>query len=882
MDLPVIVARGRRAARSIARSARGSQVAEAQSNPQPGDGSADVRSVDAPDAFDADLAANAAADHHNDAPIDDRDWTSWSSLWQVPAIVLSIALIGIGVWSAMQREEPPALSLLLDHAEELIADSQLETTAAYLESDVKTRLHEAGPMDEARFHAIVADWIAMTQQEQGVSLEKNNILIDEEYQKATSTGMMLSDNRLERWAIALVELGRLDDAYARLHDLEALLASQSSGPDAQARRNRVFRRIVKFALNEPDQDFAKLSSILENYRRDSLLDIDNEIWAVARQAELRIDAAEPQKAIDHLLIEMRRLESRITAADRAAFGELYMILGRAYQRSGNDAHAQFNLQKSLEYFQGSEVPSGWAHVVLGQIDSDHGRYETALEHFDFVVRNFEASPCRQPALLGRAAVFSIIGEHEQAIADYIALRDVLLRFSRQVQVTIDRLVESLVNRHDAALAMGRLHIALKYLDVTKPISEQFDPKPDVLLRHASTSRQIADNVLSSAQHNDETGASIPLDRVDPEIRYEASQMYEQAAEWSVQHARATRTDVNEQDAWAHSLWLAGDSYDKAGLHDQAVLMFREYLGTRSEIDPRRPEAMFRLAQTHEALMDFENAAKRYQQVLDEHPRSTFATSSFVPLARVLQHLDRRPEAEQLLVQVVQGDHVIQPDATDYRDALMHLGGLQYESGQYARAIEHLDAAVKRYPDDPRINEVRFRLADSHRRYGLELEDRAETDATLTPAGRQAFLEQRVAELEKAQTLFDAVVRAYGDRPTTQLDALQQDFNRRAHLYRADCAFLLKDFEQAIALYDETARQYSDQHSSLIALIQIVNCYYGLSDPQRAHTAEQRARVRLKQLPASAFEADDALMDRAAWERWLANNPPGQSLAAVDS
>lgn len=816
------------------------------------------------------------------ADVDALAQTSWSNLWQVPAIIVSALLITLGIVAAMQRDDPPPISALLDHAEALIDDAQFEATATYLDESVKPRLHEAGPADQARFHAIVGDWIALTQESQGVSLQQNNVLIDEQYGKATAGGLPLGATRLERWAIALVELGRLDGARARMSEIEALLASQTVGADARTRRNRVFRRIVQFALEQSEMQTGELLAILDDFRRDSLLGIKDEIWAVARQGELRVDAAMPEQAIDYLLLELRRLEPRVAAEHRSAFGELYVTLGRAYHRAGNDQYARFNLEQSLGHFDGTEDAFGWAHVLLGQIDADHGRFEEALEHYDLVVRNFEAAPCQQPALLGRAEVFSIIGEHEQAMADYRELRDMLLREPRQVRVSTGRFVESLIDRHDASLAMGRLRTALDYLSITEPVYEQADAPGEVLLRRASTARQLADNMIEAARVNADTGERLPLDRVDPAVRYEAGLMYEQAATWAVEHARATRTDADQQELWAESLWLAADSFDQAGLHDQAVTLFREYVATRSEVDPRRPQAMFRLAQTHEALMDYESAAARYQQIIDEHPRSTYATGSFVPLARVLEVLDREPEAEQLLTKVVQGEHVIKPDASDYRDALIQLGSLQYRAGTQERAIEQLTAAARRYPDDPRINEIRFKLADAHRRLALELERLAETDPTLSPAQRQALQHQRTDELEKAQALFDRVVRSYGQIDPLRLNALQIDFNRRAHLYRADCAFLLKDYQKAIALYDEAARRYSDQHSSLVALIQIVNCYYGLNDPQRARTAEQRARVRLKQLPDSAFQAEDALMDRAAWERWLANNPPGESLAAADS
>jgi len=37
-------------------------------------------------------------------------------------------------------------------------------------------------------------------------------------------------------------------------------------------------------------------------------------------------------------------------------------------------------------------------------------------------------------------------------------------------------------------------------------------------------------------------------------------------------------------------------------------------------------------------------------------------------------------------------------------------------------------------------------------------------------------------------------------------------------------------------------------------------------------AHHNAMIRLRQLPEGAFDDPQAIMDRAAWERWLKNRP----------
>ena len=79
---------------------------------------------------------------------------------------------------------------------------------------------------------------------------------------------------------------------------------------------------------------------------------------------------------------------------------------------------------------------------------------------------------------------------------------------------------------------------------------------------------------------------------------------------------------------------------------------------------------------------------------------------------------------------------------------------------------------------------------------------------------------------------------------------------------------------AAQLYDQAARKYGGHHSSMYALVQIVNCYDRLGDGQHADVAHHRALEHLSRLPDEAFADPQALLDRAAWEQWLRNRPLG--------
>ncbi len=208
---------------------------------------------------------------------------------------------------------------------------------------------------------------------------------------------------------------------------------------------------------------------------------------------------------------------------------------------------------------------------------------------------------------------------------------------------------------------------------------------------------------------------------------------------------------------------------------------------------------------------------------------------------------------------------------DYRDALIELGTLYYDDSDYVRAVERLDEAVRRYPGDPRIGEMQFRLADSYKRHAADLKQELGSPG-LAPVERDRIESQRTHHLGTAKQLFSAIVEGGDAQLPPGQRQISDQLLRYAYLYRADCAFELGRFAEAVEHYDKVAGRFPKHHSSMTALIQIVNCYTSLGDDNRARTAHRRALTRLKKLPDEAFEAPDALLDRSAWERWLENMP----------
>lgn len=842
----------------------------------------------------------------------------WATLWQVPTILVSIMLIGLGVYIGSNKEVELDFDGALDQAEQLTSAGEFDQAAATLNDTIRPMLDEASIAQQARYHTAIADWIYLSQDVNDVSLPENNQRIVDHYSRAANLTSRTAPTQLERWALTQLEQGDLEGVEQRLIEIDILARTDPSLRTVKRRLERMLaQKIVADDRRPPDERMAWL----DDYRARPGITAADEGWAIARQAELRLAEGAYDEAAARLLIEMRRLEQRLvdradTAAEDAAddqrinFGELYTLLALAYYNLGEYEQAGYQLDAAMARLTPANAIRGLTLTLLGHLAVARDDLDLALERYDEAVRDYDGTAAHLEALLARAQVHSILGRHDRAEQDFVRVQALMNQSSRPDHprtITRADVAAALIDRHDAALMHGDLGQALEYARLAESQYGRSEVPPDVLLRIAATSRQLAEDLVHATVRDRDADVPTPdlldapllnPDDIPPAIRAEANTHYLRAAEYFVEHARRMAGLPGEDDAWAESLWLAGESYDAAGNYDLAISHFREYIAGRPTDDPRRAEGLYMLARAHQALFQYEEAIERYTALIDAHPTSPFATRSYVPLAQCYIATDRKGEAERELREVVMGNRSILPDAIDYREAHIALARLHYDNGQWVEAIEELDKALKRYPDDRRANENRYRLAYSYMKQAEVLRKQLEEPAR--PSEERAQLRALRREyLTNAEHLFGDVIRVYEQASpmsgasdalasagvAPRLDRLQADLLRYAYLYRADCAFELGEFERAayeraIDLYDRAARKYVNHHSSMTALIQIVVCYHKLGDPDRAQTAHRRAMVRLEHLNDDAFEAPDALMDRRAWERWLTNMPVGADEAVA--
>ncbi len=784
----------------------------------------------------------------------------WSQLWQLPVLVVSLLMLAGGLVLTRSAETGPDYGGALDEAQQAIAASDFDRALTIL-SDLGDRRVDLNLDQRYRLRTLYADAVYLLQQAKGWDAAENHQKVVANYEEARGLGddldpvRYLSAERLERMAQSLISLGEVGAAREMLAEFDETISPH---------RQRLLKRMVVREIESPQAQLAEVAELIERFLAEPGLEGKDELWAVAREAELLLSHDRPGEAIDMLL---RRIAFR-QAEGQSGLAELKTLLAEAYIEVGELREAERTfLQAQQSLASKSDSLNGRILVGLGRIRFAEDNIVEALEHFADAVTGYPETEAYPLALIGKAECEARLGSHAEALADYaIAVEGVEAGRLRDIR---DRLLRSLESRYDIRYAQADFESALKYLELLMRVAGG-EPAARLLVKLAVVHEQLARQLLG-VEDGDPINTEA-WDRLSTSEKALARKHFESSAEAYLRHARAVT--VNDDAAFGQSLWRAGDNYDKAALHKRAIEVFAEFVEARPN-DPRQLEATFRLAQSYQADRQYEVAAKLYEQLWEEHPQSPEGYQSLVPLAQC--HLAQGPEyvdeAERVLLSVVTDHPALRPESRAYRQALIELGRLYHDRGEvgdYERAITRLTEAVERYgSDNAETADWLMRLGESYRKSADQIEK--ELAEPLGPARKKALGNERAQRLDEAAQSFNRVIDIYEAIGEAKLARFEKLHLRNAYFYRADCAYELGHYEGpegAIALYDRAVQRYEKDPAVLVALVQIVNSYCELGRFEEARTVNERAKWHLKRIPESAFEDPTLPMSREHWQRWL--------------
>ncbi|HBS28205.1 MAG TPA: hypothetical protein DEB06_01860 [Phycisphaerales bacterium] len=775
-------------------------------------------------------------------------------LWQLPVLFAGLALIVSGVLVWIRGVPGPDFRAALDDASALIERQQYDASLQILNGPLREEIGTPKATEELRaeYHALRADALYLAQKaappvSPGAARTNNTNIVEEYEQAHHAAEHTLTPRRRAFLAETLLDLGEREKA---IEEIESL-------PDDEApRRQRLLKRVITELLATDDRDAVHhAEELIEALRRDRALSEDDRLWSIARRSSLDLAHGRPGRVIDGLLPEIQRLESRTT---REA-GELFLLLGRAYLETGDPEKARETLAFAERILPPGDEARGLSDVLLARIAQSRGEAEEARDRFASVSERFPGTPTQLAALLGLGETEADLSRFPESIEAFRLLTELLPKHASAEGVTPAIASASAAQRARARAAAEDFEGAVAYAQLALAAHPADRAPADAVVHAADAHSDLARHLLGDGQDDS------PITRVPPDALESARRHFESARALYERHVERAMVDAPETAT--ESLWKAADAADRAGDLDDAIRLFTQFTQSRRG-DPRALQGAFRLARAFQAKGAYDTAITIYEEIIRANPGSDEAYRAYVPLAQ--SHIlagkeGSEQKAEDRLLQVI-GGRLFQPTSPQFRDALVELGRLYLRTARYADAIERLDEALQRYPADAQTARLRFDLADANRLSAAQLEKRLSEAMPLTE--RSEIERTRLDRLNRALDLYAQVRTDIELVPPERLEELDRLMLRNTIFYRADCAYDLADYDAAIKFYDAAAQRYASDPASLVAMVQIVNCYASLGKWREARTAHERAKARLKELPEDAWKTAAAPMDRRHWERWL--------------
>lgn len=798
----------------------------------------------------------------------ERVRTGWREFWQVPVLLVAAGVLMLGVAIAVGNAPDPEFSPYITKAERMVEREQYAEAISLLNSKIYPWLEQEGVLsqrDVQRYYLAKARSIYYGQKQLGINDDRNNVSIVREYLAAEDEGLELPTRDIASLADTYLSKGDVDAAIRRLKSLPS---------GSEVVRDPVIRRAVSELLRPPAPDQDRALELLSEVVSDPSTPLEQRVWALERQANIRLDQGFVDETITKLLREM----PRIASANEQGRARLHLVLARAYRMISADEESgrQLGFAERFSTTGDSHYPA----VLLerARLKQRGGDAAGARDVYAVVADRYADSTSLPWALVGLGETESALGEGELSLEAFTELADNYDALGIHEDPSRMQVVESLLERAGDAVSQGEPRLAIQYGMLAERMLGGVEAPAALLGLLAQANEGAAEELSAGA-----TTRSNPLYGLDPSTRSEVQRYLIAAATYRRLYAdRYLLTDLRR---YADALWSAGDLFDRAGDQREAIQAFRIYAESMPS-DPRHAEARFRMAEALRATGDFAAASDIYKNLIAEREGTAgvdigaWADASHVPLAQAYIY-DEDPsndaEAEQLLARAIDGS-MVGTGTELFRDALVELALLYDRTGRHERAIERLEEIVERYPEDRVVGLMTYRLGEAHRRLGDEIE--ASLSDALPPATIGERTQRVIRHREEAVTRYQDAIEQISAKRDVDRTRLEDLALRNAHFYTGDCLSDLERFDEAVRAYDLARDRYSGEAATLVALIQIVNAHMAQGDVLRARTANERARRFYLSLPDSAWEDPTLPMDRADWEAWLAAS--AQLLAAANA
>jgi tetratricopeptide (TPR) repeat protein len=318
--------------------------------------------------------------------------------------------------------------------------------------------------------------------------------------------------------------------------------------------------------------------------------------------------------------------------------------------------------------------------------------------------------------------------------------------------------------------------------------------------------------------------------------------------------------------YTEDLWHGAENYYQGHSFSSAIRLLTMYLDNEPEL--RNAQALLRLGQAHLALGQFPQSITAFEECIEFHPQDSSTFQARIDCAKAYWYQGTTTRAEQLLRDNISGSS-LKPASTEWKDSLFELGMLLHEQGQYEAAIDKLEEAVTRYPQDPQRLMAQYLIGESYRRSAQGLLDRSSQSKTSSEhdKNRQLATERLTTALDQFEEVQRTITLKTHD---IHSDPLLGAMLRNCYMLEGAVLFDLERYKEAIEAYSNVSSLYPDEPFVLETFLQIANCWRRLNKNENARGAVQQAQIALERLPGDSDFASTTALNREEWRLLLAD------------
>lgn len=507
-------------------------------------------------------------------------------------------------------------------------------------------------------------------------------------------------------------------------------------------------------------------------------------------------------------------------------------------------------------------------------------YKAAETQFARTYSEFIGTPESMAAGLGEAEMQRQLGSDEEALRSY--LRVMTKAGSAEEYhnpwVSLNEFRNRIEQAYNAYMKAQQYALAIELAGAMSPI---FSESRGVLLR-AEAQRTSADMLSRQAETQTLVEAKKSISQ--------ARSQYRQAGRSFVKLASLREATPD----FSSDLWAAGECFLKGHEYDLAARFIQKYL----DVEPRkrRPRALVSLGETQLARNQMAAALKPLLECLEFFSQDPDSYRARIVASQVYSELGNLEEAKRMLLANLESE-ALTPLSAEWRDSLFTLGrNLHAEAVLQAspatplvdangplpleelkkleeahlifqEAVQRMTEALQRYPNTPQRMEIRYLVAESHRR--MTRWPKAKIMTTGLDSTRTVMQQQIDQKLQAAADEYLALRDALTEKlERDELSEVETSILRNCVFARGDMLFELNKYREALEEYSLAVTRYQNQPEVLEALVQIANCLRALDQAEEARGTLKQAQYILQRIKTDTPFEKTTRYSRDEWNQLL--------------